>query len=294
MDKTFISHASSNRGTANSICSRLESEGVPCWIAPRDITHGAEWDGAIVEALGTARLAIVLLSPAANESAHVVREVRIAAKRRVPILALRVEAVEPAAAMEYYLAGLHWLDAFPPPLDDHLPTVVGAVKAIAVTNPEPFADEEEVLRGLAEQRDRVAMTNLGFLSLERGEVEEAETWLERGAKAGDAMAAATLGVRLKLRNEPAAAEPWLRQGAEAGDTMAAATLGLLYWESHDGAAAERWLRQAAEADDAMAATTLGFVLEDRCDLAGAVHWFRQGAKAGDQYASEQLDRFEGG
>lgn len=293
MDRTFISHASSNRETANSICSRLESEGLPCWIAPRDITHGVEWDSAIVEALRAARLTIVLLSPAANESAHVVREVRIAAKRRIPILALRVEAVEPAAAMEYYLAGLHWLDAFPPPLDDHLPAVVGAVKAVAVTNPEPFADEEEVLRGLAERRDPVALTNLGFLCLERGDVDEAETWLRRGADAGDAMAAATLGVRLKQRN-PAAAEPFLRQGAEAGDAMAATTLGLLHWERHDGAAAEPWLLQAAEAGDAMAATTLGFVLEDRCDRAGAAYWFRRGAEAGDHLASEQLDQLERG
>jgi TIR domain len=291
--KAFISHASADRETANSICSRLESEGVPCWIAPRDISHGAEWDGAIVEALATARLAVVLLSGAANESAHVVREVRIAAKRRVPLLALRVEAIEPPAPMEYYLAGLHWLDTFPPPVDDHLPTVVGAVKAVVATNPEPFADEETVLRGLAEEGDPVALTNMGFLFLERGDVAEAEAWLRRGAEAGDAMAAATLGVRLKPR-EPDAAEPLLRQGAEAGDAMAATALGLLLRERGDGGAAEPWLRQGAEVGDAMAATTLGFVLEARGDLAGAVDWFRRGAEAGDQLATEQLDRLEGG
>jgi hypothetical protein len=172
--KAFISHASADRETANSTCSRLESEGVPCWIAPRDVAPGAEWDAAIAEALGAARLAVVLLSAAANASGHVAQEVRIAAKRRVPLLAFRVEAIEPATAMEYYLAGLQWLDAFPPPINDHLSTIVGAVNALVVRNPEPFADEETVLRRLAEGRDAVSLTNMGFLLLERGELAEAE------------------------------------------------------------------------------------------------------------------------
>ena len=62
--------------------------------------------------MGLPGLAVVLLSAAANASGHVAQEVRIAAKRRVPLLAFRVEAIEPATAMEYYLAGLQWLDVF--------------------------------------------------------------------------------------------------------------------------------------------------------------------------------------
>jgi TPR repeat protein len=247
-----------------------------------------------MEALGSARLAVVLLSAAANASADVVREVRIAAKRRVPLVAFRAEAIEPAEVMEYYLAGLHWIDAFPPPIDDHLSTVVGEVKALVARTPEPFANEEAVLRRLAEKPDPVALTNMGFLLLERGELAEAEAWFRQGAERGDAVAAATLGVRLKLRGEPDAAEPWLRQGAEGDDAMAAATLGLLLWERGDASAAEPWLRQAAEAGDAMAATTLGFVLEARDDLAGAVSSFRRGAAGGDQLAAEQIDRLEQG
>jgi TIR domain len=115
--KAFISHASADRDSANSICSRLESEGVPCWIAPRDVPAGARWAGAIAEALGSARLAVVLLSAAANASDDVANEVGIAAMRRVPLLVFRVEAIEPAGVLEYHLAGRQWLDAFPPPIE---------------------------------------------------------------------------------------------------------------------------------------------------------------------------------
>ena len=294
MSKTFISYASPNRETADSICSRLESEGVRCWIAPRDIKPGAEWDNAIVEALSGSRIVVVLLSSAANASGEVVREVRIGGKRRVPLLALRIEDVEPSPSMEYYLGGLQWVDAFPPPIEQHLPSIVVTVSAVVATNPEPFTDEATVLRRFAAAGDPAALTNLGFLSFERGDVAEAEAWFRQGADAGDAMAATNLGLRLKERGDLDAAEPWLRQGAEAGDAMAATNLGLLLETRGDPAGAEPWLRQGAEAGDAMAATNLGLLLEARGDPAGAEQWLRRGSDAGDTFASAELRRMLSG
>jgi len=37
----FISHSSKDRPTADAICAHLESAGIKCWIAPRDIEPGA-------------------------------------------------------------------------------------------------------------------------------------------------------------------------------------------------------------------------------------------------------------
>jgi hypothetical protein len=37
----FISHSSNDRATADAICAHLESAGIKCWIAPRDIEPGA-------------------------------------------------------------------------------------------------------------------------------------------------------------------------------------------------------------------------------------------------------------
>jgi hypothetical protein len=39
----FISHPSKDRATADAICAHLESAGIHCWIAPRDIEPGATW-----------------------------------------------------------------------------------------------------------------------------------------------------------------------------------------------------------------------------------------------------------
>ena len=39
----FISHSSKGQATADAICSHLESAGIKCWIAPRDIAVGSDW-----------------------------------------------------------------------------------------------------------------------------------------------------------------------------------------------------------------------------------------------------------
>ena len=51
----FISHSAKNKVTADAVCAMLESRGVRCWIAPRDVTPGTEWGESIVEAIEQAR-----------------------------------------------------------------------------------------------------------------------------------------------------------------------------------------------------------------------------------------------
>jgi hypothetical protein len=48
----FISHSSKDKLAADAACAVLEGEGIRCWIAPRDITPGAEWSASIIDAIG--------------------------------------------------------------------------------------------------------------------------------------------------------------------------------------------------------------------------------------------------
>jgi hypothetical protein len=49
--KVFISHASKNFKLADEIRSRLESIGIECWIAPRDIPLGSSYGEEITNAI---------------------------------------------------------------------------------------------------------------------------------------------------------------------------------------------------------------------------------------------------
>jgi len=70
----FISHSAKDKSVANAICAVLESRGVRCWIAPRDVLPGMSWPEAIVDAIEASRVMVLVFSAHANESKQVIRE----------------------------------------------------------------------------------------------------------------------------------------------------------------------------------------------------------------------------
>jgi hypothetical protein len=115
----FISYSQPDRDNAYELVAQLEAGGVGCWIAPRDITPGADWAAAIIEAISNARIMVLVFSASSNGSPQVRREVERAVHKQVRILPFRIENVEPSQSLEYFLSAAHWLDAFPPPRAPH-------------------------------------------------------------------------------------------------------------------------------------------------------------------------------
>src|SRR5215471_10951609 len=116
----FVSYSAADRAPAFSVVEGLESRGIRCWVAPRDIPAGSEYGEEIVEAIKGCRLLVLIFSAQANSSPHVRREVERAVSARRAILPFRVEDITPTGAMEYALGNTHWLDAFTRPLDPHI------------------------------------------------------------------------------------------------------------------------------------------------------------------------------
>src|SRR5580700_5538837 len=116
----FISYAIDDKLTADAACASLESAGIRCWIAPRDVLPGMDYAEAIIEALEKCRGMLLIFSGNANRSNQVKREVERAVHHGIPIIPFRIEDVPPARALEYYISSPHWLDALTPPLDEHL------------------------------------------------------------------------------------------------------------------------------------------------------------------------------
>jgi hypothetical protein len=127
----FISYSHRDKTAADAACAVLESSGVRCWIAPRDVSPGAQdWPTAIIEAIGGCRVMVLIFSSEANSSPDVQREVHQAFSRSVPVIPLRVQDTIPTDSLAYYLDRVHWLDALTPPLEAHLQRLTEAVKAI--------------------------------------------------------------------------------------------------------------------------------------------------------------------
>ena len=107
----FISYASQDAEVAQRLCAALESAGLPCWLAPRDVRAGESYAASIVQAISSCRALLLVLSRSAVESPHVLREVERAASKRRQIIAVRLDAVVLPPELEYFLSANQWLDA---------------------------------------------------------------------------------------------------------------------------------------------------------------------------------------
>jgi hypothetical protein len=142
----FLSYCSRDESFADAACAFLENRGVTCWIAPRDVSPGAVFDEAIIDAIESTQALVLILSGSANDSPFVKNEVNRAFAKGKAIFTFRIEEVTPGKALEFYLARHHWTDGFPPPLEERFNRLANAILAllgkaatlqVAPVRPEP-------------------------------------------------------------------------------------------------------------------------------------------------------------
>jgi uncharacterized protein (TIGR03067 family) len=143
----FLSYSSKDKIWADAACAGLEQERIRCWIAPRDMTPGDEWGAGIIKGLNTSRVFVLIFSDHANASKQVRKEVERAISKELPVLAFRIQNVEPKDAMEFNLSNIHWLDAFNPPVERQLEVLARSVRMLldnearAARGPEGSGDK---------------------------------------------------------------------------------------------------------------------------------------------------------
>ncbi len=126
----FISYSSKDKEAADAVCAAVESTGLHCWVAPRDIVPGKEWSASIIDAISECRAMVVIFSSHSDQSSQVKREVERAVNKNVAIVPFRIENVFPSGSMEYYLSTTHWLDALTSPLQEHLEYLNQTIKVL--------------------------------------------------------------------------------------------------------------------------------------------------------------------
>jgi hypothetical protein len=136
----FISHAKADAKKAEAIAEGLEKRGFKCWIAPRDVKAGRAYGDEIIRGIESAKAFVLVLSKASNDSAFVAREVERAASKKKPIFAVRVADVHPGPALELFISGTQWIDAFPGRLAPHIDRVADMLAEEAGADPMPRPD----------------------------------------------------------------------------------------------------------------------------------------------------------
>src|SRR5439155_18749673 len=114
--------------SAVAACAALETQGISCWMAPRDIPPGARYPAAIAEAISGARVLVLIYSSSCNTSPHIERELERATSRGILVVPVRLDKAALSPSLEYLLSTPQWVDASEARLEMHLGRLVEAVK----------------------------------------------------------------------------------------------------------------------------------------------------------------------
>ena len=108
----FVSYATADRRQALEVCKAIERRGTKCWISCRDVEPGENYQEAIVRSIRDARAMVLVFSEAANNSEEIKKELSLASRYHLAVIAIRIEDVEPSDAFAYELSTRQWIDAF--------------------------------------------------------------------------------------------------------------------------------------------------------------------------------------
>ncbi len=139
----FISYSSKDQEIADTIRGHLESRGVSCWIAPRDIPPGAVYADAIVDGIAAADSLVLVLSDHSNLSRHVQAEVERAFSSSKPVFPVRIRDVRPSKGLELFVSASQWIDALALPLDSKMNELASAILGLGKSGSTSTREEEE-------------------------------------------------------------------------------------------------------------------------------------------------------
>jgi hypothetical protein len=134
----FISFASKDHGLAETICAALENRGFSCWISSRDIDPGDNFQIAIVHAIRSAKVMVLVFSSNSNNSDEIKKELVLAGQSRLIVIPVRVEDVTPDDAFAYEFATRQWIDAFDD-WEQSIGRLVGQLRRVGGIEPDAAA-----------------------------------------------------------------------------------------------------------------------------------------------------------
>jgi hypothetical protein len=133
----FLSYSYQDKTSADAVCHSLEAKGVRCWIAPRDVIPGEDWQQSILDAISGSRAVILMFTGHTNQSENVKREISAAFDSNTMVIPFFIEDVKPQGSLKYVLTGVHWLDAYLPPLEEHVVRLAGILKNLPPNHGDP-------------------------------------------------------------------------------------------------------------------------------------------------------------
>ncbi len=126
----FISYAHADNAAVTPVVEVVKENGREVWIDKTGLQTGDSWAGEIVRAIKSAGGIMVMCSQRAFESDHVKRELYLADRYKKPLAPVFLEAAQPPEDLEYFFAGVQWLELYKLPEGERKAAIGRALAAV--------------------------------------------------------------------------------------------------------------------------------------------------------------------
>lgn len=159
MHDVFISYSTKDQKQAETVRSVLEHNGIPCWMAPRDIPGGSNYTKEIPLAIRGCQVFVLILSDNSQSSHWVLKELDSAVNCGKVILPFMLENCQLNDEFNFLLTGAQRYEAYRKKADA-LEELISRIRAItnapsdasvpkAEPVPDPKQEENHTYLGLA-------------------------------------------------------------------------------------------------------------------------------------------------
>jgi pimeloyl-ACP methyl ester carboxylesterase len=124
----FISFAFQDKQAAAKIYAYLKSNGLDTFWC-EELAAGQDYPELLGEAIRNSKSFLLVVSDSTDNSDSVRKETTIAHNNKKPIIPVRIKEILPKK-LEYLIASSLFFDAFPQPLEQHLPKLASGIKKI--------------------------------------------------------------------------------------------------------------------------------------------------------------------
>jgi len=128
----FISYSREDKDKVTALAERLRASGVPVWMDVGGIDAATMWSEEIVNALDSAKVLLLMVTPAAVNSHNVAKEVILTSERKGHILPVHLEPTQIPAGLKYQLAGIQHIEYFQGDPDENIRVIIRSLERIGV------------------------------------------------------------------------------------------------------------------------------------------------------------------
>lgn len=143
MKDVFVSYTTTDKKTAYALVDFLESNGVDCFIAPRDVEPGKAYASDLMHAINECKLVLLIASKAINDSEHVLNEIDVIVEKKKNLLPIFIEDFELNDDFRYYLGRKQWIIAYPEKINNFYSNILDSMQEFFPLNSQKILKSDK-------------------------------------------------------------------------------------------------------------------------------------------------------